>query len=92
MGDGTVKSNDDQFDKEINEVLNLNEGELVRSRKGVLKSFQELIKKPLSDADIRKALRKWNGDNGGELEPFCQVVVYYLRKKIAKMASKKTSE
>jgi hypothetical protein len=38
-----------------------------------------------SDADLRKELRKWNGDNGGDLEPFCQVVIYYLRKKINRM-------
>ena len=93
LGDGTVKSNDDQFDKEIHEVLNLNEGGLVRNRKGVLDALRQgFIQKQPSDADIRKALRKWNGDNGGELEPFCQVVVYYLRKKIAKMPSKRTSE
>jgi len=55
LGDGTVKSNDDQFDKEINEVLNLNEGALVRNRKGVLEAFRKtLIQKQLSDADIRK--------------------------------------
>lgn len=93
MGDGTVESNDCQFNKEIHEVLNLNEGALVRNRKGVLEAFRQgLIQKQPSDADIRKALRKWNGDNGGELDPFCQVVVYYLRKKIDKMASKRTSE
>jgi uncharacterized protein (TIGR02646 family) len=93
LGDGTVKSDDTQFDTEIKEVLNLNEGALVRTRKGVLEAFRKgLIQKQPSDADIRKELSKWNGDNGGELEPFCQVVVYYLRKKIDKMASKRTSE
>lgn len=34
--------------------------------------------------DLRRELSKWNGDNGENLEPFCQVVVYYLRKKIDK--------
>jgi uncharacterized protein (TIGR02646 family) len=86
LGDGTVESMDSQFNKEINEVLNLNEGALVRNRKGVLEAFRQgLIKRQPSDADLRKQLRKWNGDNGGDLDPFCQVVVYYLRKKIAKM-------
>jgi uncharacterized protein (TIGR02646 family) len=83
LGDGRVESNDVQFDKEINEALNLNQGALVRNRKAVLQAFrQALMQNNSSDADLRKALHKWNGDNGGELEPFCQVVVYYLRKKI----------
>jgi len=93
LGDGKVVSNDCQFNKEINEVLNLNEEALVGNRKAVLKAFRKgLIQKQPSDADIRKELRKWNGDNGGELEPFCQVVVYYLRKKIDRMTSKRTSK
>jgi hypothetical protein len=87
LGDGTVESIDDRFNKEINEVLNLNEGGLVRNRKGVLDAFRQgLIQRQPSDADLRKQLRKWNGDNGGDLDPFCQVVVYYLRKKISKMS------
>ena len=93
LGNGAIESKDIQFNDEINKVLNLNEGALVRNRKGVLEAFRQgLIQKQPSDADIRKALRKWNGDNGEELDPFCQVVVYYLRKKIDKMTSKITSE
>jgi hypothetical protein len=93
LGDGKVKSDDLQFDREINEVLNLNKGALVSNRKGVLEAFRKgLIQKQPSDADIRKELRKWNGDNGEELDPFCQVVVYCLRKKIDRMTSRKTSE
>jgi len=93
LADGTVESDDTQFDTEIKEVLNLNESALVRQRKGVFDAFHKgLIQKQPSDADIRKELRKWNGDNGGELEPFCQVVVYYLRKKVDRMTSKRTSK
>jgi uncharacterized protein (TIGR02646 family) len=86
LGNGTIESDDSQFSKEINEVLNLNEGALVRNRKAVLQAFrQALMQNRYSDADLRKELRKWNGDNGGDLEPFCQVVIYYLRKKINRM-------
>ena len=86
LGSGIVKSNDMQFDKEINETLNLNQPTLVRNRKAVLAAFhQALMQSNPSDANLRKALLKWNGDNGEELEPFCQVVVYYLRKKISRM-------
>jgi uncharacterized protein (TIGR02646 family) len=85
LGDGTVESRDIQFDREINEVLNLNEGTLVRNRKAVLAAFRQfLIQNNPSDSDLCRELSKWNGDNSENLEPFCQVVVYYLRKKIDK--------
>jgi uncharacterized protein (TIGR02646 family) len=85
LGDGTVKSNDGQFNREINEILNLNQSNLVRNRRSALQAFQQtLTQKNSSRASLQKELCKWNGDNGGELEPYCQVVVYYLRKKISK--------
>jgi hypothetical protein len=87
LENGIVESNDMQFDKVINETLNLNQGALVRNRKAVLQAFhQALMQNNSSDADLRRALHEWNGDNGGELEPFCQVIVYYLRKKISGMS------
>jgi uncharacterized protein (TIGR02646 family) len=86
LGNGTIEADDSQFSKETNEVLNLNERALVRNRKAVLQAFrQALMQNRSSDADLRKELRKWNGDNGDDLEPFCQVVIYYLRKKINRM-------
>jgi uncharacterized protein (TIGR02646 family) len=86
LGNGIIEADDSQFSKEINEVLNLNEGALVRNRKAVLQAFrQALMQNRSSDANLRKELRKWNGDNGGDLEPFSQVVIYYLHKKINRM-------
>ena len=86
LGDGTIRSTDEQLDREIDRVLNLNQGNLVRNRQAVLEAFRQgLIQREPSDAELRKELSKWNGDNAGDLDPFCQVVVYYLQKKIAKM-------
>lgn len=86
MGDGTIAATDERCEREINEVLNLNQGTLTRNRKAVLEAFRQgLIQANPSDADLRKQLAQWNGDNGGDLAPFCQVVVYYLQKKIARM-------
>jgi uncharacterized protein (TIGR02646 family) len=86
LGDGTIAAHDELCDREINEVLNLNQGTLVRNRIAVLEAFRQgLIQANPSDADLRKQLAKWNGDSGGELAPFCQVVIYYLQKKIARM-------
>ncbi len=87
LGDGTIKSSDLQFNQEINNVLNLNESSLTRNRKAVLNALQQsFMKGNPSKTAIEKELRKWNGDNGEELEPFCQVVIYYLRKKLKRMS------
>lgn len=87
LGDGTIQSNDVQFNQEINDVLNLNESSLNRNRKAVLNALQQsFMRGNPSKIAIEKELRKWNGDSGEELEPFCQVVIYYLRKKLKRMS------
>jgi hypothetical protein len=81
-GDGWVTSNDPAFDIEINDVLNLNLAFLRNNRKATLEAFQAGLAKrgPLLRTVLEKWLRKWNGESDpGELEPFCQVVVYWLR-------------
>ncbi|MEI6428789.1 MAG: retron system putative HNH endonuclease [Pseudanabaena sp. ELA607] len=86
LGDGTIQSSDLQFNQEINDVLNLNSSLLTRNRKAVLITLQQsFMRGNPSKIAIEKELRKWNGDDGGDLEPFCQVVIYYLRKKLRKM-------
>ena len=90
LGDGTIVSNDRAFNAELNEVLNLNLAFLRNNRKGVLKAFQRAIEKrgTLSREALDRLLGKWNGesDPGGRLEPFCQVVVYWVQKKQKKFA------
>ena len=88
-----INANDKQLQSEIDEVLNLNHSILVDNRKAVIDSFTEFLRREkVRDVDLPKYLATWEGKNGGELEPFCQVVVYYLRKKIDRMASKRTSK
>lgn len=84
LGDGRVESDDQEFDTHLNDVLNLNNGyRLKENRKRVLDSFREYLRNVNpSQSDLRRELAKWNGNSSGALEPFCQVVVYYLRKKL----------
>ncbi len=88
LGDGTLQSTETTFDQEINEVLNLNEGILKKNRKALLDSIKGgFMGNNPSKADIQKEIRKWNGElDDGLLEPFCQVVIYYLRKKLQRMS------
>lgn len=83
--DGKVKSRDTEFDLQINEVLNLNVAFLVNNRKVVLDSFTKALPRQqnLSRSVLEKWLNDWNGEtHSGELEPYCQVVVYWLQKRL----------
>jgi uncharacterized protein (TIGR02646 family) len=87
LPDGTIISEDTEFSEQINEVLNLNVDFLVRSRKYVLDSFQvSLGKRGLTPREWEKMLQEWNGEtNDGELNEYCQIVVFWLRKRLARI-------
>lgn len=87
LGDGRIASHDNFFDSELNDKLNLNTPFLVRNRKAVLDSFiQGLIPgRTLSRLRLQRMISTWNGDGGRELQPFCGVVVYWLRKRLARL-------
>jgi uncharacterized protein (TIGR02646 family) len=86
-GDGRILSDDLDFGNELNDVLNLNEAFLVNNRKETLEAFKAtLIKRGnLSRQTLERWLREWNGEtDAGQLRPFCQVVIYWLRKRLAR--------
>jgi uncharacterized protein (TIGR02646 family) len=85
-GDGRIVSDNLAFSAELNDVLNLNEAFLRNSRKAVLDAFTaELGKRRLPRAVLLKRAREWNGEtDAGELREFCQVVVYWLQKRLAR--------
>lgn len=86
-GDGRIESDDAGFDKELNEILNLNFAFLVNKRKAVLTAFQEALGKRGRSPrkKLERWLLEWNGDSvSGELPEFCQVVVYWLRKRLSR--------
>lgn len=87
LGDGRIESSDPAFNRELEQVLKLNHPVLVRNRKSTLDSFQRALPKTgaISAAKLENWLRRWSGDSGpGELEPYCQVVVYWLQKRLAR--------
>jgi uncharacterized protein (TIGR02646 family) len=86
-GDGRVSSDDPVFDDELNRVLNLNSPFLISNRKQVLRAFTDALPKAgaLQRPQLERWLRDWNGESGaGELNVYCQVVVYWLRKRLAR--------
>lgn len=83
LGDGRIQSNNPDIQKNIEEVLRLNQSHLQENRKSVLKAFQQRlgIGKPL---DVSKELPKWDASLPGDLPEYAQVVVYWLKKKQAR--------
>ena len=86
-GAGEIHSEDEVFDREINEVLNLNVFHLTQNRRKALESFLEANTRrgTYTKAELERWLRTWSGaDSEGTLLPFAPVVVYWLRKRLAR--------
>ncbi|MBS1812245.1 MAG: TIGR02646 family protein [Acidobacteria bacterium] len=85
--DGTIRSTDPTFDREINEVLNLNLPLLKNNRKAILQRL--ILEGPRrgnwNSHHLEKKLAEWNGEaDDSELKEYCQVIVYWLRKRLRK--------
>lgn len=85
-GDGTIVSDNQAFDRELNDVLNLNVAFLRNSRKAALEGLTSSFRRGRLRRDtLERRLREWNGEShSGELQPYCQVIVYWLRKRLAR--------
>ena len=95
---GRIASSNADFDAELNDVLNLNVAYLGNCRIGELRAFQKTLnKRPallsqsrVSRGKVRQSweslLAEWEGDpNFGDLKPFCSVIIYWIKKKLARM-------
>lgn len=86
-GDGRIFSDEPVLDTELNKVLNLNLAFLTNNRKAALTAFKDVLPKrgPLRRATLEEWLREWSGQSGaGQLPPYSQVVVYWLRKRLSR--------
>jgi uncharacterized protein (TIGR02646 family) len=86
LGNGVIGSQDSSINDQLNKVLNLNLPHLVRNRKALLMAFKQRLDSGRRFDPVRE-MPKWDGSQPGELEPFAQVVVYYLRKRQARAGS-----
>jgi len=91
--DGTIKSDDDSFDTQLNDVLNLNLQVLKNNRKGVLdavlawwKREKTRIRGPVPRVRFERERDRRIAGNG-ELAPYCQVAAWWLGQKLGRMAA-----
>lgn len=85
---GSIRSDNIELDTQLDEVLNLNIAFLKNNRKGVLDSVLEWWRqnRPMSRDRIKRERDRWiNGT--GDLEPYCQVAVWWLEQRLAERRS-----
>lgn len=80
-GDGTIKSLNPDFDKQLNDVLNLNTNVLKANRKTMIDSAKLALPKKsgiLCKSEIQKLIIKFENAH----KPYYGVAIYYLIKKL----------
>lgn len=80
LNDGTIQSIDNEFNNQIDEILNLNANRLKRNRKAV---YDEVLKWWKSTPNARQRIRRQIAVHTGDRpEPFSPVAVWFLRCKL----------
>lgn len=82
--DGSIISSNPDIEKDINEVLGLNEGNLKVERLNIYFAIQNIKKRLLKRGDYEVQINRqrvtWRSrDFKGEYQPFFSVALYYLR-------------
>ena len=83
--DGKILSSRADFQKDINDVLNLNNGLLKRNRASTFKGIRNILgNNSWKSSQINKMIEHWNArDKDGLYKPFCGMVVWYLEEKLS---------
>ncbi len=88
LGDGRIRSDDAEFDRQINETLNLNYARLRTNRKAVVEAVRSELNRTAGHrtcAEIQRLLDSWERTNvEGRLPEFCGVAIYFLQKRLQK--------
>ena len=87
---GEIKSDNEDVQKELEKILNLNQEQLKNLRKSIIDGIVEMIsrgfkKEPVKKSFLENQIEKANTRKKAKLSPFCQVKIYYLEKKLRQM-------
>jgi uncharacterized protein (TIGR02646 family) len=92
QSDGTIKSDDSDFDAELNDVLNLNIKFLKENRQGIMdavigwwKREKDRIKGPVPRERL-EAKRNFLVGGSGVLQPYSRVAAWWIEQKLARLA------
>jgi uncharacterized protein (TIGR02646 family) len=96
--DGTISSQDREFDSQLETILGLNIPKLVNSRKGTLDGVldwwrieRERRQRPVPTEVIERMRDKLLSQTLSNLEPFVQVKVWWLEQRLARSAARPSS-
>lgn len=81
---GTICISMSSWQKEMDEILNLNAGILKANRAAALKGVKKrLISKKWEWSELKKEFTNWNSvDASGLYKPYCGIVLWYLNNKL----------
>lgn len=84
---GEVYSKDENVQRDLDKALNLNTTELMRRRKGALTGLSQRLanekKGKWPPELVKREIEIWQSrDDEGNFREFCQVIIYYLQKKL----------
>ncbi len=89
--DGSIRADDEEFDQQLEGVLNLNLPFLKNNRKGILdaildwwRSEKGRLRGPVPRGRFERE-RDRRVDGVGDLDPYCQVAVWWLEQRLARM-------
>lgn len=83
---GEIKSSNPKWDKELNEILNLNHPYLVSNRRAAREAFIKRMGNHWSKRDLNKVLQNWScRDADGCYKEFCGIVIHLIKKKLNHM-------
>lgn len=87
--DGTIQSTNEIYNKEINDILNLNLPLLKSNRKNVREAINRKIgQRGWSKGILEKLLHEASEKDGnGRFQPYCGVLLWYLDKKLRQLNS-----
>lgn len=82
--DGSISSSDSDFDKDLNETLNLNNPLLKANRKTVRAQLAESFsRRQMRKSDFEKLLTAFSSkDSEGRRKEYCGVAISYIKKKL----------
>jgi len=86
---GLIFSDNTQINKELNDILNLNYDVLKRNREDTLNQIIiELNKNNWSVSYLKSTINKYKNKNSkGKYRPYCEMIVYFLSKKLRQKES-----
>jgi uncharacterized protein (TIGR02646 family) len=91
LPDGTIASDDPAVQTDLDQTLNLNHATLRNNRKSILDSLRQAMERKYpgatwsKEAMERELAALQQPDSGGALRPYCQVSIYWLKKRLGRL-------